>query len=97
MVTRTTFLRLGQLTAAALLATALGGEAHAQSLTIGGSPSVTSQPGVDFATSVLGDPWDFDQRTDDESPSCRRRPLSRPDQAGPAACSGTSRSTRKIW
>src|SRR5689334_14099007 len=64
MVTRTTILRLTQVAAAGLLAAVISGEAHAQSLTIGGASSATSQPGVDFATSVLGDPWDFDQRTD---------------------------------
>jgi hypothetical protein len=64
MVTRTTILRLGRMGAAGLLAMALSSTAHAQSLTIGGASSATSQPGVDFATSVLGDPWDFDQRTD---------------------------------
>jgi hypothetical protein len=64
MVTRTTILRLGQLAACLLFACGLAGEAGAQSLTIGGGASATSQPGNDFATTILGDPWDFNETTD---------------------------------
>ena len=64
MVRRTTILRMARSAAAALLALAIGRTAGAQSLTIGGGSSQTSQAGAEFATTVLGDPWDFDQRTD---------------------------------
>jgi hypothetical protein len=64
MVRRTTILRVGRTAAAALLALAIGRSAAAQSLTIGGGASQNSQPGAEFATTVLADPWDFDQRTD---------------------------------
>jgi hypothetical protein len=42
----------------------LATEAWAQSLTIGGQPSRTVRSGVDFAATVIGDPWDFDEATD---------------------------------
>ncbi len=64
MVTRTTFLRLSRWTASVFAGLALAGHADAQSFTIGGAASQTSQPGADFATTVLGDPWDFTERTD---------------------------------
>jgi hypothetical protein len=64
MVTRTTILRLGQCAASLLLVIGLAGEGGAQSFTIGGAASQTSQPGIDFATTVIGDPWDFTERTD---------------------------------
>ena len=67
MVTRTTILRLGQLAACLLVILGLAAEAGAQSLTIGGASSATSQPGNDFATTILGDPWDFTDRTDSVS------------------------------
>ncbi len=57
MVWRRTILWLGVM----LGATA---PAAAQSLTIGGVSSVTSRAGVDFASTVVGDPWDFNERTD---------------------------------
>ena len=40
------------------------GEAAAQSLTIGGASSASGRSGVDFASTVIGDPWDMNQRTD---------------------------------
>jgi hypothetical protein len=64
MVTCSTILRLGQYVAPVCVILALAGESAAQSLTIGGASSQTSQPGADFATTVLGDPWDFTERTD---------------------------------
>ena len=64
MVTRTTILRLGRGTAALLFVIGLAAQASAQSFTIQGTSSVTSQPGVDFASTVIGDPWDFNDRTD---------------------------------
>src|SRR4030095_17181944 len=42
----------------------LAGEAAAQSLTISGASSATGLSGVEFASTVIGDPWDFNQRTD---------------------------------
>ena len=38
--------------------------AHAQSLTVNGSSSATVAAGQDFATTVIGDPWDFSEATD---------------------------------
>jgi hypothetical protein len=64
MVTRTTFLRLGQQAACLLFVFGLAAEASAQSFTIGGASSAVSRPGDDFATTILGDPWDFTERTD---------------------------------
>jgi hypothetical protein len=64
MVTRTTILRLSQCAAVGLFLIGGVGQAAAQSFTIGGASSQTSQPGADFATTVLGDPWDFTERTD---------------------------------
>jgi hypothetical protein len=64
MVTRTTILRLSQCAASALFVIGLAGQVAAQSFTIGGAASQTSQPGADFATTILGDPWDFTERTD---------------------------------
>jgi hypothetical protein len=64
MVTWTTILRLGRATGAALCVTAFASGAAAQSLTIGGASSATSRSGVDFASTELGDPWDFNQRAD---------------------------------
>ena len=64
MVRQKTILRMGRTATAALLGLALCRSAGAQSLTIGGGGAETSQPGAEFATTVLGDPWDFDQRTD---------------------------------
>jgi hypothetical protein len=64
MVTRSTILRLGRFAAPICCVLALAGEVAAQSLTIGGASSQTSQPGADFATTVMGDPWDFTERTD---------------------------------
>jgi hypothetical protein len=46
------------------LALALTSEAAAQSLTISGGSSATGRSGADFATTVIGDPWDFEQATD---------------------------------
>jgi hypothetical protein len=42
----------------------LTGEAAAQSLTISGASSATGRSGVDFASTVIGDPWDFNEATD---------------------------------
>ena len=64
MVTRTTILRLGRSAASLLFVIGFAASTAAQSFTIGGASSQTSQPGVDFATSVIGDPWDFTERTD---------------------------------
>jgi hypothetical protein len=64
MVTSTTILRLGRSAASLLFVIGLAGDAAAQSFTIGGGSSQSSQPGADFATTVLGDPWDFTERTD---------------------------------
>ncbi len=64
MVRQTTILRLGRCATALLLLLGLAAGSAGQSLTIGGASSVTSQPGADFATTVLGDPWDFTERTD---------------------------------
>jgi hypothetical protein len=54
---RVTFLLLGCVLAAAL-------PASAQSLTISGKSSDTGAPSKDFATEVMGDPWDFEELTD---------------------------------
>jgi hypothetical protein len=64
MVVRTTNLRLGRLAVLVLVVLGCAGAASAQSLTIGGASSQTSRAGSDFATTILGDPWDFDQATD---------------------------------
>src|SRR5688572_26751669 len=64
MVTRTTILRLGRCAASLLFVIGFAGPGAAQSFTIGGASSQTSQPGADFATTVIGDPWDFDDDTD---------------------------------
>jgi hypothetical protein len=54
---RVTFLLLGCVLAAAL-------PAGAQSLTISGKSSDTGAASKDFATEVMGDPWDFEDLTD---------------------------------
>ena len=64
MVTRTTLLTLGQCAASLLFVIGVAGQGQAQSFTIGGASSQTSQPGADFATTVLGDPWDLEEDTD---------------------------------
>ena len=64
MVRQTTILRLGRCAAALLFVLGLAAQGAAQSFTIGGASAQTSQPGADFATTVLGDPWDFTERTD---------------------------------
>ncbi|MEO5822625.1 MAG: hypothetical protein ABIT71_19115 [Vicinamibacteraceae bacterium] len=63
-MTRKTISRLGQGAASLLLVIGLSAQGAAQSLTIGGASSQTSQPGAEFATTVLGDPWDFTESTD---------------------------------
>ncbi len=40
------------------------GSAAAQSLTIDGRASTTAPSGLDYATAVMGDPWDFEQQSD---------------------------------
>ena len=64
MVRQTTILRLGRCAFTLLFVLGLAAQGAAQSFTIGGASSQTSQPGADFATTVLGDPWDFTERTD---------------------------------
>jgi hypothetical protein len=64
MVRRTTILRLGRCSATVLFVLGLAARVAAQSFTIGGASAQTSQPGADFATTILGDPWDFTERTD---------------------------------
>ena len=63
MVRLTTILRLGRCAAALLFVLGLAAPGAAQSLTISNA-GTPSQPGVDFATTILGDPWDFTERTD---------------------------------
>lgn len=57
MVLNRTILLLGWMLVSAV-------EASGQSLTIGGAASRTGRSGVDFASTVVGDPWDFNERTD---------------------------------
>jgi len=64
MVRQTTILRLGRCVATLLFVLGLAAPGAAQSFTIAGASSQVSQPGADFATTVLGDPWDFTERTD---------------------------------
>ena len=64
MVRQTTILRLGRCAATLLFVLGLAAQGAAQSFTIGGASAQTSQPGADFATTILGDPWDFTERTD---------------------------------
>src|SRR5688500_20259186 len=90
MVTRTTILRLGQCAIALLLVFGAAAPAAAQSFTIGGASSQTSQPGADFATTVLGDPWDFTERTDWVH-------MYSDNEAGASAWSGTPTQTGGVF
>jgi hypothetical protein len=47
-----------------LSASAWSTRVDAQTLTINGGGTATLRAGSDFATEVIGDPWDFEQRTD---------------------------------
>ena len=99
MVRQRTILRLSRCAASVLFVLGLAAQSAAQSFTIGGASSVTSQPGADFATTVLGDPWDFTERTDwvhmssdNETPGSAgwaRRPR-------PAASSAASRAASPL-
>ena len=64
MVTWTTILRLGRSCGQPSFRDRPRRRRAAQSFTIGGASAQTSQPGADFATTILGDPWDFTERTD---------------------------------
>ncbi len=90
MVTATTILRFGRCAATLLLVVGLAGSAAAQSFTIGGASSQTSRPGADFATTVLGDPWDFTERTDWVH-------MYSDNEAGVSAWSGTPTQTGGVF
>jgi hypothetical protein len=90
MVRSTTILGLGRCAAALLFVVGLAGTAAAQSFTIGGASSQTSQPGADFATTVLGDPWDFTERTDWVH-------MYSDNEAGVSAWSGTPTQTGGVF
>ncbi len=57
MVPGRTILLLGALAAVAA-------DVSAQTLTVGGSAARTARAGVDFASTAIGDPWDFNEPTD---------------------------------
>jgi hypothetical protein len=56
---RVTFLLVGLASASIWTTTA-----EAQSLTVNGGGAATVRPANDFANDVIGDPWDFEQRSD---------------------------------
>ena len=90
MVRQTTILRLGRWRLALLFVLGLAAQGAAQSFTIGGASAQTSQPGADFATTVLGDPWDFTERTDWVH-------MYSDNEAGASAWSGTPTQTGGVF
>ena len=90
MVRQTTILRLGRFGASVLFVLGLAAQGAAQSFTIGGASAQTSQPGADFATTVLGDPWDFTERTDWVH-------VYSDNEAGASAWSGTPTQTGGVF
>src|SRR6187455_1397853 len=90
MVRQRIILRLSRCAACVVFVLGLAAQSAAQSFTIGGASAVTSQPGADFATTILGDPWDFTERTDWVS-------MYSDNESGASAWAGTPTQTGGVF